>query len=65
MTAIIRTKFPEAETYMQSCMTDSAHDREHVYRVLNCALGIARHEGGVGDGHGEKPRFWVDFGGGM
>lgn len=29
------------ETYMRSCMSDSAHDREHVYRVLKNALVIA------------------------
>jgi uncharacterized protein len=29
---------------MLSCMTDAAHDTEHVYRVLNYALDIARHE---------------------
>lgn len=30
------------EQYMLSCMKDSAHDKEHVYRVLNNALVIAR-----------------------
>jgi uncharacterized protein len=40
----IRTSYPSVEEYMQSCMTDSAHDMEHVYRVLNYALNIARHE---------------------
>lgn len=29
------------ETYMLSCMGDSAHDKEHVYRVLYTALEIA------------------------
>lgn len=29
------------ESYMHSCMSDSAHDREHVYRVLFNALKIA------------------------
>jgi len=28
-------------------MSDSAHDTEHVYRVLNYALDIAKHEGGA------------------
>ena len=42
-----RTDYPEIEAYMQSCMTDSAHDREHVYRVLNYAYDIARYEIGV------------------
>ena len=42
-----------AETYallegcMLSCMKDRAHDREHIYRVLNNALQIARGESGV------------------
>ena len=35
------------ETYMLSCMKDSAHDREHIYRVLNQALRIAQTEKGV------------------
>lgn len=32
------------EDYMKSCMQDSAHDREHVYRVLYNALEIAGRE---------------------
>lgn len=32
------------ETYMQTCMQDSAHDREHIYRVLSNALNIAKSE---------------------
>lgn len=32
------------ENYMLSCMEDSAHDREHVYRVLYNALDIAGTE---------------------
>ena len=35
------------ENYMQSCMQDSAHDREHVYRVLYHALEIAGTEASV------------------
>ena len=35
------------ETWMHSCMTDSAHDREHVYRVLYTALELARGEENV------------------
>ena len=35
------------ERYMRSCMEDSAHDREHVYRVLFNALEIAKTENGV------------------
>ncbi|MDE7312698.1 MAG: HD domain-containing protein [Eubacterium sp.] len=32
------------ENYMLSCMKDSAHDREHIYRVLYLALEIAQTE---------------------
>jgi len=32
------------ENYMLSCMGDSAHDKEHIYRVLYSALEIAREE---------------------
>lgn len=32
------------ESYMQTCMTDNAHDCEHIYRVLYVALDIARTE---------------------
>lgn len=35
------------ENYMLACMTDSAHDREHVYRVLYHAMDIAKHEAHV------------------
>lgn len=35
------------ENYMRSCMGDSAHDQEHVYRVLYHALDIARTEENV------------------
>ncbi|MDR2606473.1 MAG: HD domain-containing protein [Oscillospiraceae bacterium] len=35
------------EQFMLSQMSDSAHDREHVYRVLYYALDIAAHEGGA------------------
>ena len=35
------------ETYMLSCMDDSAHDCEHVYRVLYNALEIAKAEDGI------------------
>lgn len=35
------------ENYMLSCMEDSAHDKEHVYRVLYQALEIARTENHV------------------
>lgn len=32
------------ENYMLACMEDSAHDKEHIYRVLYNALEIARAE---------------------
>ena len=32
------------EEYMLECMRDSAHDREHIYRVLYTALDIAQSE---------------------
>ncbi len=35
------------ENYMLSCMEDSAHDKEHIYRVLYAALDIARAERNV------------------
>lgn len=35
------------ENHMQSCMEDSAHDKEHIYRVLYNALEIAETESGV------------------
>lgn len=39
-----RETYALLEDYMQSCMTDSAHDKEHVYRVLNNALVLAEGE---------------------
>ena len=42
-----RATFEKLEQYMQSCMQDSAHDREHVYRVLYHALQIAETEADV------------------
>ncbi len=35
------------EHYMLSCMEDSAHDKEHIYRVLYAALEIAKEEANV------------------
>ena len=35
------------ENYMHACMQDSAHDREHVCRVLYTAMDIAAHEDNV------------------
>jgi uncharacterized protein len=42
-----RETFALLENYMLSCCTDSAHDREHLYRVLDNALTIGREEAGV------------------
>lgn len=36
--------FKLIEGYMLSCMDDSAHDAEHIYRVLSNAMVIAREE---------------------
>ncbi len=35
------------ENFMLSCMTDTSHDKEHVYRVLYNALEIAEEENNV------------------
>lgn len=35
------------ENFMLSCMKDSAHDKEHIYRVLFNALRIAKNEENV------------------
>lgn len=42
-----KESFALIENYMLSCMTDSAHDKEHIYRVLYMALEIARTEENV------------------
>lgn len=39
--------YTQIENYMLSCMEDSAHDKEHIYRVLYNALEIAQAERGV------------------
>ena len=39
--------YEKMENYMLSCMEDSAHDREHIYRVLYNALEIAKAEENV------------------
>lgn len=36
--------YKRIEAYMLSCMEDSAHDKEHIYRVLYSALEIAETE---------------------
>ncbi len=40
-------QYREIERYMQDQMQDTAHDREHIYRVLNVAIEIAKQEKGV------------------
>ena len=42
-----KDKYSLIENYMLSCMEDSAHDKEHVYRVLYNALEIAKAEENV------------------
>lgn len=42
-----RDTFSLIENYMLSCMKDSAHDKEHIYRVLYNAMEIAKHENNV------------------
>lgn len=37
----------EAKLYMEQFAGDVAHDKEHIYRVLNTALDIAKTEAGV------------------
>lgn len=37
-------KYKKIESFMQQCMSDSAHDKEHIYRVLYVALDIASYE---------------------
>lgn len=42
-----RKDYAVIEQFMHTCMKDSAHDREHVYRVLYNAMEIARNEDNV------------------
>ena len=39
-----QSDFHKIENYMLSCMEDSAHDSQHIYRALFIALDIAEHE---------------------
>ncbi|MBC8530462.1 HD domain-containing protein [Gehongia tenuis] len=39
-----RSDYGKLEAYMLECMGDSAHDGEHVYRVLHMALFLAEDE---------------------
>lgn len=45
-----KSDYARLEHYMLSCMTDCAHDKEHIYRVLYTALDIAGCESGVDGG---------------
>lgn len=36
--------FNEIENYMLECVKESAHDKEHIYRVLNYCLFLAENE---------------------
>lgn len=42
-----KTTYLLIENYMTLCMEDSAHDKEHIYRVLYTALDIAKTEQNV------------------
>lgn len=42
-----KSTFSQIEKYMLEGMKDSAHDKEHVYRVLYLALDIAKNESNV------------------
>ncbi|MBP3568250.1 MAG: HD domain-containing protein [Lachnospiraceae bacterium] len=42
-----RSTYELFENYMLSCAKDSAHDKEHIYRVLFHAMQIAKQEAGV------------------
>lgn len=39
-----KSTYTQIEQYMLLCMKDTAHDKEHIYRVLYLALDIARTE---------------------
>ena len=39
--------FNEIESYMLECVKESAHDKEHIYRVLNYCLYLAEGENNV------------------
>lgn len=40
-------KYKLIENYMLTCMNDSAHDKDHIYRVLYTAIDIAQTEQNV------------------
>ena len=37
-TEMTKKTYEQLEAYMKSCMQDSAHDMEHIYRVLYLSL---------------------------
>jgi uncharacterized protein len=39
-----KVQYEKIENYMKECMKDSAHDKEHIYRVLYLSLEIAKNE---------------------
>lgn len=39
-----KVEYEKIENYMCECMKDSAHDKEHIYRVLYLSLEIAKSE---------------------
>ena len=39
-----KEQYNKIEQYMHLSMEDSAHDKEHIYRVLYVALDIAKYE---------------------
>ncbi len=41
---MLKDDFEKIKNYMELCMKDSAHDQEHVFRVLSIALDIAATE---------------------
>lgn len=42
-----KKQFDEIAAYMNECMSDAAHDKEHVWRVLGYALQLAEQEENV------------------
>lgn len=40
-------RYGELKAYMEQCMSDAAHDKEHIWRVLGYALRLAQSEGSV------------------
>lgn len=42
-----RKQFDQIAAYMDQCMSDAAHDKEHVWRVLGYALRLAEQEENV------------------